>query len=80
VQRKDRIRRHVDAGIDVALAEPFEIDRLAVALDQDDGARNFALCDLIVEKFVDPRKLLQRQRRVRRRPEGGSRKRNGHRN
>ena len=40
--------------IGIALAEPFEIDRLAVALDQDDGARNFPLCDLVVEKLVDP--------------------------
>ena len=69
MQRKDRIRRHVDAGIDVALAEPFEIDRLAVALDQDDGAGNLPLRDLVVEKIVDPRKLFQRQRRVRRRAE-----------
>ena len=77
MQREDRIRRHVDPGIDVALAEPLEIDRLAVALDQDDGARNFPLRDLIVEKLVDPRKLLHRQRSVRRRAEGASRKRNG---
>jgi hypothetical protein len=40
-----------------------------MALDQDDGARNFALRDLVVEEFVDPRQLLQRQRRVRRRAE-----------
>ena len=65
MQRKDRIRRHVDAGIDVALAEPFEIDRFAAALDQDHGARNFTLCDLIVEKIVDPRELFHRQRRIR---------------
>jgi len=45
------------------------------ALDQDDSARSFPLCDLIVEKRVDPRKLLQRQRRVRRRAEGHGRKR-----
>ena len=32
-----------DPGIDIALAEAFEIDRLAVALDQDDGAGNLGL-------------------------------------
>src|SRR6185436_2896108 len=71
VHRKNRIRRHVDSGIGIALAKPLEIDRPAVALDQDDGARNFSLCDLVVEEFVDPRKLLQRQRRIRRRAKGG---------
>ena len=78
MQRKDRIRCHVDTGIDIALAEPFEIDRLAVALDQDDGARNFPLRDLIVEKIVDPRKLVDRQHSVRRWAEGASRERKDH--
>jgi len=37
VNREDGIRRHRRARIDVTLAEGFEIDRLAVALDQNDG-------------------------------------------
>ncbi len=63
--------RHLDAGVDVALAEAFEIDRLAMTLDQDDGAGNLSGGDLVVDEIVDFGKLFERQFRVRRRAEFG---------
>ena len=69
----------VAAIIDVAFAERFEIDRFAVSLDQDDGARNFSSRDLIFEKLVDPREFFDRQRSVRRGPESISWNGNDHR-
>jgi hypothetical protein len=59
MQRKDRIRRHLDIGIDIALAEPLEIDRLAMPLDQEDGAGNLAGLRLIIEEVVDARELFR---------------------
>ena len=50
----------VDAGVDVALAEALEIDRLAVTLDQDDGAGNFAGRDLLIEELVDAGEFFHR--------------------
>jgi hypothetical protein len=73
MQRKDRIRRYLDAGLDIALAEPLEIDRLAMALDQEDGAGNLASRSLIIEELVDAREFFLRQRRSRPRAEIGGR-------
>jgi hypothetical protein len=47
------IRRHRRCLRDVTLAEAFEIDRLAVALDQNDGAGNSAGSNFAVEKIID---------------------------
>ena len=50
---KMRVRRHRRPRFDVALAEAFEIDRLAVVLDQNDGAGNFAGGNFAIEKIID---------------------------
>ena len=40
-------------GREIAHAEEFVIDRLAMLLDQQNGARDFAVGDLAAEKFAD---------------------------
>ena len=61
----------VDTGVDIALAEPLEIDRLAMPLDQQDGAGNFSGRRLFGEEVVDAREFFRRQRRARPRAEIG---------
>ena len=73
MDREDRIRRHRRSFLDVALAEAFEKYRLAVVLDQNDGAGNVAGSDLAIDKIIDGRKLFPRQHRVWRRPKRGGR-------
>jgi hypothetical protein len=53
VKRKDRVWCHRNFGLDGLDAETFQIDRLAVLLDQDDRARKLPCRNLIVEKFGD---------------------------
>ena len=53
MDREDGVRRHRRSLRDVTLAEAFEIDRLAVALDQNDGAGNSAGSNFAVEKIID---------------------------
>ena len=60
MDRKDRIRRHRRAGIDIALAEAFEIDRLAMLLDQHDRAGNPPRFDFAVDETVDRSKFFDR--------------------
>ena len=58
--------------LDVALAEALEIDRLAVALDQNDGAGNrFRRRSRPLMKSSIRESFSERQRRVRRRAEIG---------
>jgi hypothetical protein len=71
MNRKDGVRRHWRAGLDVALAEVLQIDRLAVALDQDDGARNPPRRDFAIEETLDRRQFRNRELGPRRRPEIG---------
>jgi hypothetical protein len=47
----------------LAFAEAFEIDRLAVALDQHDGARDLARRNLAVDEILQRRHLVQSQLR-----------------
>ena len=65
MEREDRIRRHRRSLVDVALAETFEIDRLAVTLDKDDGARNSSRGDFALHEALDRRELSDRQIRPR---------------
>src|SRR5260370_14860410 len=53
MDREDGVRRHRRSLLDVALDEAFEIDRLAVVLDQHDGAGNSAGGNFAIEKHVD---------------------------
>ena len=69
MNREDAVRCHRHAGVDITLAEALEIYRLAVALDQNDGAGNLAGGDLVIEEGVEALELLGRQLGPRRRPE-----------
>ncbi len=60
MNRKDRILRHRRSRIRIALAEALEIDRLAVTLDQDDGAWNSPCRDFAVDEILDRGKLFDR--------------------
>ena len=65
-RRKMVSAAHRNFGGDVAQAKTLEINRVAVLLDQNDGAGNLALSDLVAEIIADPRQLLRRE--VRRNP------------
>src|SRR4030081_2318104 len=53
MDRKDGVRRHRRSLLDVTLAEAFEINRLAVVLDQNDGAWDSSRGNFVIEKIVD---------------------------
>ncbi len=57
-QAEDRVIGHRQPGRDVAHAEEFVIDRLAVLLDQQDRAGNLALRDLVAEVIADALEFL----------------------
>ena len=54
IDPEDRVRRHRQAGREVADAETLEIDRLAVLLDQQDRAGNLAGRDFVANVIADP--------------------------
>ena len=60
MKRKYRLRCHRSFGRNVLDAETFQIDRLAVLLDQHDRARQLPRCNLIVEKFGDAFEFVRR--------------------
>ena len=54
IDLEDRIRRHRLAGRGVPHAETFEMDQLAMLLDQHDGAGNLAGRDLVANVVANP--------------------------
>ena len=54
IDLENRVRRHRLAGRRVPHAEALEIDRLAVLLDQQDGAGNLAGGDFVAELVPNP--------------------------
>ena len=62
MQRKDCVRRHGNTGCDIAHAEALQIERTAMLLDQDDGARQLAGGYLVVEERGDALELFRRGR------------------
>ena len=68
IDLENRIRRHRPPGLGVQRAEAFEIDRLAVLLDQQDRAGNLARRDFVANGGADPVEGRARERRRRWRP------------
>ena len=68
---------HRPAGVGVAHAEGFEIDLLAVLLDQHHRTGNFAGGDFVIEEIVDARQFFRRENRRFQRSRAGSSARNG---
>ena len=92
IQAEDGVVGHRQPGRDIAHAEEFVINRLAMLLDQQNGARNLAVGDLAAEKspircsFCDskcaPRKIeaaFRESRRYRRYREQRARDQRPHR-
>jgi len=80
MNREDGTRRHRRCSLYIALAEALQIDGLAVALDQDDGARYPSCRDFAIDETLDRRQFRNRELSPRRRPEvGGGRTRGGNR-
>ena len=69
-QAKDGLVGDRRLGDDVLHAEGFVIDRLAVLLDQDDGAGDLAGRDLVLEELADLGKLVLVEMRAGRNVEG----------
>jgi hypothetical protein len=69
-QAEDGIIGHRQLGRDIAYAEEFAIDRLAVLLDQQDRAGDFSLRDLVAQIVADTLKLLRIEMRARGNIEG----------
>ena len=61
VEAEDRIRRHRQFCRDVAHAKAFEIDRLAVSLDQENRAGNLSARDVVPDVIADARKSFGRK-------------------